>query len=56
LKHTGWPPGLQFLDGDAWVGAKGLNKIVKKGLEAETRVLTKDSHAFLHGTGVKSLV
>eukprot|EP00873_Tetraselmis_striata_P026404 jgi/Tetstr1/446668/TSEL_034189.t1 len=46
----------QFLDGDAWVGAKGLNKIVKKGLEAETRVLTKDSHAFLHGTGVKSLV
>eukprot|EP00193_Tetraselmis_chui_P006121 CAMPEP_0177757138 /NCGR_PEP_ID=MMETSP0491_2-20121128/3483_1 /TAXON_ID=63592 /ORGANISM="Tetraselmis chuii, Strain PLY429" /LENGTH=313 /DNA_ID=CAMNT_0019272769 /DNA_START=193 /DNA_END=1134 /DNA_ORIENTATION=- len=46
----------QFLDGDAWMGAKALNKIVKKGLQEETRVLTKESHAFLHGSGVKSLV
>ena len=46
----------QFLDSDAWMAVKSLNKIIKKSLAAEERVLNKDNHVFLHGAGIKSLV
>jgi len=46
----------QFLDGAAWTGVTALNKITRKALATETRVLTGDNPVFLHGTGIKSLV
>mmetsp|Transcript_23336 Transcript_23336/g.64747 ORF Transcript_23336/g.64747 Transcript_23336/m.64747 type:complete len:312 (+) Transcript_23336:156-1091(+) len=45
----------KFLDGDSWMAAKALNKIVRSSLAVEKRVLTGDNPVFLHGTGIKAL-
>jgi len=39
---------LQYLDGISWRGAFGLPKVVRQGLQKETRVMTKDTPVFMY--------
>lgn len=37
------------------MAVKSLNKIIRKTLADEERVLTGDNPVFLHGTGIKTI-
>jgi len=43
---------LTFLDGEAWQGLFSLTKVHRKTLAAETCVMTKGTHRFMHDTGL----
>mmetsp|Transcript_48347 Transcript_48347/g.155828 ORF Transcript_48347/g.155828 Transcript_48347/m.155828 type:complete len:318 (-) Transcript_48347:293-1246(-) len=43
---------LKFLDGCSWQGLFALSKVHRKTLAAETIVMTKGTHRFMHATGL----
>ena len=45
---------LHFLDGETWTRVRALSKPVRKALQEEKHVLTKDSPRFIHGKGLQA--
>jgi thermospermine synthase len=43
---------LKFLDGESWQGLFATSKMHRKTLAAETIVMTKGTHRFMHSTGL----
>lgn len=45
---------VQYLDGPTLQAALALNKPVKKALQEETSIYTRDNPRFIHGAGFKA--
>ena len=48
-----WPL-AQYLDGPTLQAALALNKPVKKALQEETNIYTRNNPRFIHGAGFKA--
>lgn len=52
VKHAAFV--VQYLDGPTLQAALALNKPVKKALQEETSIYTRDNPRFIHGAGFKA--